>query len=208
LCPGFADYRIDRHLACDSGHKQLSQALREHVSSSDAHPARREGGVVEEQATSSGLDPLPSTGRVDPTESSHGFPDSAHVILDLILLWTLWPSVARGEMLKLGWRELSGIKTAAWAATSLLLIPLVFAIATFPGEWLNENLPPLNFIPTEWPWRKPQNGQPTEPTRPALSRRRIAPPFLPGWFRLVAAILAAPSQRIFMLMGLVEGSAR
>jgi hypothetical protein len=38
--------------------------LREHVSSSDAYPAHRERGVVEVQATLSGLDPCRAPGAV------------------------------------------------------------------------------------------------------------------------------------------------
>jgi hypothetical protein len=33
---------------------------------------------------------------------------------------------------------------------------LVFTVATFPDEWLDENLPSVKIIPTEWPpWKSP-----------------------------------------------------
>jgi len=37
------------------------------------------------------------------------------VVVDLVLLWILWPSVARGETTRLGWRDLQRGKVAAAA---------------------------------------------------------------------------------------------
>ena len=70
------------------------------------------------------------------------------VVIDLVLLWLLWPPIARGETTLLGWRDFKRIKIAAWALASLGPVVLVFAIATFPGEWLEEHLPAIPFIPT------------------------------------------------------------
>jgi uncharacterized protein YjbI with pentapeptide repeats len=36
---------------------------------------------------------------------------------------------------------------------------LVFTIATFPGEWLDSNLPSLPLVPTRWPALSLENGQ-------------------------------------------------
>lgn len=69
------------------------------------------------------------------------------VIADLALLWALWPSVGRGETVRLGWRDLRRGKVAAAAVASLAPIILVFAVATFPGEWLDEYLPSVQFVP-------------------------------------------------------------
>jgi hypothetical protein len=73
------------------------------------------------------------------------------VLIDLILLWVLWPPIARGETARLGWSDFKRVKVQAWMLASTLPILLVFTIATFPGEWLEENLPSLPLVPTEWP---------------------------------------------------------
>ena len=61
------------------------------------------------------------------------------VVIDLALLWALWPSVARGEMAWIGWRDLRRRKVAVVALLSLVPVFFVFTIATFPGEWLDRN---------------------------------------------------------------------
>lgn len=69
------------------------------------------------------------------------------VAADLGLLWMLWPSVARGEMTWI-WRDDIRLSTVV-PATLLSLVPflLVFTIATFPGEWLDE-LQSMRVAPT------------------------------------------------------------
>jgi ABC-type Fe3+ transport system permease subunit len=60
---------------------------------------------------------------------------------DIALLWTLWPSVALGETAGLSWRDLLRRgKIVALALASLATVLLVTTIATFPGEWLEDNL--------------------------------------------------------------------
>jgi uncharacterized protein YjbI with pentapeptide repeats len=76
------------------------------------------------------------------------------VVLDLALLWTLWPSVARGETTRLGWRDFRHGRVAAWALASLVPILLVFTIATFPREWLDAGLPAIRMVPTKSPASK------------------------------------------------------
>jgi uncharacterized protein YjbI with pentapeptide repeats len=71
------------------------------------------------------------------------------VVVDLALLWALWPSIARGEMTRIGDFRLGTV--AATAAASLAPIALVFSVATFPGEWLDASLPSVRFVPTSWP---------------------------------------------------------
>ena len=80
------------------------------------------------------------------------------VVVDLALLWTLWPSVARGETTRLGWRDLRRGKVAAWGLASLLPVFLVFAIATFPGEWLHATLPTVRVVPTQVAASGPTKG--------------------------------------------------
>jgi hypothetical protein len=76
------------------------------------------------------------------------------VLLDLILLWLLWPPIARGEIALLAWNDLGRARVAAWLPVSLLPLLLVFTIATFPGEWLEDALPEMRLIPTIWEvWR-------------------------------------------------------
>jgi uncharacterized protein YjbI with pentapeptide repeats len=70
------------------------------------------------------------------------------VLLDLVVLWTLWPSVARGTTTPLRWRDFGRGKVVACLATSMVPALLVFTVATFPGEWLDQHLPSLRFVPT------------------------------------------------------------
>lgn len=73
------------------------------------------------------------------------------LLADLALLWTLWPSVARGETARIAWRDFRRVRIVASALVSLALVLMVFTIATFPGESLDRNLPSVRFIPTKWP---------------------------------------------------------
>lgn len=63
------------------------------------------------------------------------------VVIDMALLWFLWPPISRGQTKLLAWREFRRVKVAALAVASLLPLLLVFIVATFPGEWLSEDLP-------------------------------------------------------------------
>jgi uncharacterized protein YjbI with pentapeptide repeats len=76
---------------------------------------------------------------------------------DIVLLWTLWPSIALGKRAGLSWRDLRRCKIVALAFASLAPVLLVTAIATFPGEWLEDTLPSLQIIPwkdgRDEPWR-------------------------------------------------------
>ena len=72
------------------------------------------------------------------------------VVIDLVLLWILWPRFARGEATGLGWRDFKRASVRAWLVVSFLPVLLVVTIATFPGEWLEESLPPERLIPTTW----------------------------------------------------------
>jgi hypothetical protein len=62
------------------------------------------------------------------------------VFVDLILLWLLWPPIARGETALLAWNDLRRARMAAWLPVSLLPLLLVFTVATFPGEWFEQEL--------------------------------------------------------------------
>jgi uncharacterized protein YjbI with pentapeptide repeats len=70
------------------------------------------------------------------------------VVIDLVLLWILWPRIARGEITGLGWSDFKRVKVQALLLASVIPVVLVITIATFPGEWLEENLPPVRLIPT------------------------------------------------------------
>ena len=60
------------------------------------------------------------------------------VVIDLVLLWILWPSVARGETRLLVSSDFKRVKVLAWLGASTLPVLLTVTIATFPGEWLEE----------------------------------------------------------------------
>jgi hypothetical protein len=79
------------------------------------------------------------------------------VLADIVLLWILWPPIARGERAGLAWRDLWRGKIMALAFVSLAPALLVTTIATFPGEWLEDSLPSVRFIPwkdgRDEPWR-------------------------------------------------------
>jgi uncharacterized protein YjbI with pentapeptide repeats len=69
------------------------------------------------------------------------------VVLDLILLWVLWPLIARGTTAGVTWRDFRRFKVASLFTLTLLPVWLVFAVAIFPGEKLHEVVP---FVVTEW----------------------------------------------------------
>jgi uncharacterized protein YjbI with pentapeptide repeats len=77
------------------------------------------------------------------------------VVVDIVFLWILWPSIARGERAGLSWHDLRHGKIMALAFASLAPVLLVTTIATFPGEWLEENLPSVQFVP----WKDQKDPQ-------------------------------------------------
>ncbi len=60
------------------------------------------------------------------------------ILLDLSLLWSLWPSIIRTDTPRLKWRYRRPLKNLA--VVSLMTLFLVFALATFPGEWQEARL--------------------------------------------------------------------
>jgi hypothetical protein len=72
------------------------------------------------------------------------------VVIDLILLWLLWPAVLRGRSIRRAWRGMPCSTVIGMAIVTLISVPIVLAIATFPGEWLEANLPSVRLIPTTW----------------------------------------------------------
>jgi uncharacterized protein YjbI with pentapeptide repeats len=81
------------------------------------------------------------------------------VLLDILLLWMLWPSIAQGNPTWISRRDFSRGKVIALALFSLIPLLLVFTIATFPGEWLDANLPSFRFVPTRWPADEPKQSE-------------------------------------------------
>lgn len=73
----------------------------------------------------------------------------AAVVIDLALIWAVWPSINRGEIARLGLRNLLRWPAAASALASLLVALMVGAVATFPGEWLHTALPSAPIVPTD-----------------------------------------------------------
>jgi len=72
------------------------------------------------------------------------------VVIDIALLWILWPRIARGKATGLGWRDFKRAKVQALLLMSVLPVLLVVTIATIPGEWPEEKLPAIRLIPTTW----------------------------------------------------------
>jgi uncharacterized protein YjbI with pentapeptide repeats len=67
-------------------------------------------------------------------------------LVDIALLWMLWPLVAHGKTIRLAWRDTPRGKIAAMVLLSLAPVLLVVTIATFPGEALDK-VPSAPFIP-------------------------------------------------------------
>jgi uncharacterized protein YjbI with pentapeptide repeats len=76
------------------------------------------------------------------------------VVIDLALLWTLWPAIARGETCSIGWRDFRRVPVALSAVASAGMLLLVFTVATFPGELLDENPVRVRFIPQDVPFEE------------------------------------------------------
>ena len=70
------------------------------------------------------------------------------VVIDVVLLWILWPRIVREETAGLRSSDFKRLKVQAWLLVSILPVLLVVTIVTFPGEWLEENLWPVRLIPT------------------------------------------------------------
>jgi hypothetical protein len=69
------------------------------------------------------------------------------VVIDLLLLWTLWPVIGRATK---DWlRRADFLRPGILALLLLSVVPawLVFAVATFPGEWLHKLIPSVE---SEW----------------------------------------------------------
>jgi uncharacterized protein YjbI with pentapeptide repeats len=83
-------------------------------------------------------------------------------LIDLFLLWRFWPSIAQGSATRLSWKSFQRPAVAASSVLSCLITLFVFTVFTFPGEWLDANLPPLHFIPTKWPALGENNEWPVD----------------------------------------------
>jgi uncharacterized protein YjbI with pentapeptide repeats len=73
------------------------------------------------------------------------------VIVDLGLLWVLWPSVVRGHGARLRGDKFKHVKVVACVLASAVPVLLVCTVATLPGEWMEQNLPSFPVFPTGWP---------------------------------------------------------
>jgi len=96
------------------------------------------------------------------------------IVIDLILLWILWPPIARGETARLGWKDFKRAKVLAWVLVSAFPVLLVVTIATFPGEWLEDHIPSFSIVPTQWPKWSLESPQAKQPTR-RINRQRQSP---------------------------------
>jgi len=62
------------------------------------------------------------------------------VVIDLVLLWVLFPAVLDGAWAARPWRRIGWGTVGVMVGLSLASVVLVFAIATFRGEWLDVKL--------------------------------------------------------------------
>ena len=69
------------------------------------------------------------------------------VVIDLVLIWTLWPFIARGTNTWLRRRDFLRGKIAGLVLLSFLPALLVLTVATFPGEWLTRRFAGCAFRP-------------------------------------------------------------
>lgn len=72
------------------------------------------------------------------------------VVIDLALIWAIWPSINRGRIARLRLRNSLRWPVEGAVVASALVILMIGALATFPGEWLHSALPALRFIPASW----------------------------------------------------------
>jgi len=68
------------------------------------------------------------------------------LVVDLALLWFLWPSIVSGQMSTIGWVDLRRPKIMVLAIASIVPVLFVVLVAVFPGEWLDEKLPRVAFM--------------------------------------------------------------
>jgi hypothetical protein len=92
------------------------------------------------------------------------------VAFDLALLWWLWPQIVHSD--EASWSSPKAItaRRLMAAGASAIALVLVFAVATFPSEWLDTNLPEARFIPTKMPVMYLGDASPREqhtPTPPS-----------------------------------------
>ena len=78
------------------------------------------------------------------------------VLIDIILLWRLWPSIALGQAKRIWHDDLRHPSIVTLAVATFVSLLLVFTIATFPDEWLDFNLPTLRLAPTKLPSLEPE----------------------------------------------------
>ncbi len=84
-------------------------------------------------------------------------------VIDMVLLWALWPFIGRGTNTWLIWRDFLRARIAGLVLVSVLPVLLVFAVATFPGEWLHETIPVgPPFVPTSFAKKEAKDGNERE----------------------------------------------
>ncbi len=105
-------------------------------------------------------------------------------VADIALLWLLWPSIARGRATRVAWRDFCRVRVTASALASLAVLSFAFTIATYRGERLDA-LPPLSWVPTQWPSLKPKDKE------KAQAGRLIALVQSMGWTTLHKLLIAA-----------------
>src|SRR5262249_39259962 len=70
------------------------------------------------------------------------------VLIDLAMIWYFWVRL-RSDDDPIGWVPR---KTRMYLGGAATLCVVIFSIylATFPGEWVDDHLPELRYVPTTW----------------------------------------------------------
>jgi uncharacterized protein YjbI with pentapeptide repeats len=78
------------------------------------------------------------------------------VVVDLMLIWWLWRKILTGgETGDLDRKWLRWVWSAAGLALSVAVVLFAGAVATFPGEWQEDQLPGWRLLPAIAEWGKP-----------------------------------------------------
>jgi hypothetical protein len=67
------------------------------------------------------------------------------LMIDIVLLWALWPAILGGTT-RITWPRLQ--KSKFTCAASLMILLFSITIATYPNEWQEDVLPSIRIIPT------------------------------------------------------------
>jgi uncharacterized protein YjbI with pentapeptide repeats len=74
------------------------------------------------------------------------------LLIDLMLTWILWQRIQR-TTLETASLKLSFVRAAVGLTSAVILMMFSVCVATYPGEWTDNNVPSIPIIPTKWKFR-------------------------------------------------------